>query len=104
MAWTSIKDAEVTYLNKSGFGVKVVERNKFGDRESKQFFTLWFKAEHGLVVGQIINVSGYLSAKVGEPWTDNDGNERRTAELSLNSPRIDTASSIPTPTDDDLPF
>jgi len=40
------------------------------------------------VVGDVVSLSGVLSAKVGEPWRGRDGNERRSVEFALRFPRI----------------
>jgi hypothetical protein len=97
MAFVQIKDATVTRVNRAGFGVQVKEP----DRESggKTFkgdrFTVWFTAPHGLTEGDMVSVSGFLAAKMGEPWTDREGNERRSVELSVNSPRVEGWPSKP---------
>ena len=91
MSIVKIKDATVTRVNRNGFGVQVQEPEKQsngrtfkGDR-----FTVWFTSEHGLSEGDKVSLSGFLAAKVGEPWTDRDGNQRTSVELSVNSPRLD---------------
>lgn len=91
MAEITIKDATVTRVNSRGFGVQVKE----ADRESggKTFkgdkFTLWFTSPSGLSEGDTVSVKGFLAAKVGEPWTDRERNERRSVELSVNNPRVE---------------
>lgn len=91
MALINIKDATVTRVNRNGFGVQVKEADRTvngktfkGDR-----YTVWFTSPHGLSEGDTVSVSGFLAAKVGEPWSDREGNERRSVELSVNSPRVD---------------
>jgi hypothetical protein len=89
MAIVSLKEVPVTYLNQNGNGVKVTESNESKGRTFTQQYTLWFKDPSGLSVGDIISVSGFLSAKLGKPWTDREGVERQSVELSINEPRLD---------------
>ena len=91
MAIVSLKEATVTRVNRSGFGVQVKEadREQGGKTFKGDRYTVWFKEAHGLIEGDIVSVSGFLASKVGEPWTDREGNERRSVELSVNSPRLD---------------
>lgn len=95
MAIISLKEVPVTYLNQTGNGVEVTESHESKGRTFSQKFKLWFNDPSGLAVGDIISVSGFLSAKLGKPWTDRDGNVRQAIELSVNSPRLegDTSSS-----------
>jgi hypothetical protein len=94
---------EVTRLDNSGFGLLVVEKTVSGERTFTQRYKLWFKEPHGLAVGQTVNVSGFLGAKVGDPWNDkNTGEERRSVELSINQPRID--GSVTAAANSDEPF
>lgn len=88
MAIVNLKQVEVARVNSRGHGVQVVEKWESKGKTGQTRFTVWFDAPHGLEVGQKIDVSGFLAAKVGEPWTDRDGNQRTSVELSLNSPRI----------------
>lgn len=90
MALVNIKDATVTRVNRSGYGVQVKEADRqvsgksvYGDR-----YTIWFKEYSGLSEGDTVSVSGFLGAKVSE-WTDKEGNLRHTVELSVNSPRVE---------------
>ena len=90
MALVFLKDVKVVALFKSG--VKVVESStsKAG-KDYEERWTLW-STDLGVQVGDVIaNVSGFLGAKVGKPWTGNDGTERVSVELSVNSPRIDAS-------------
>lgn len=88
MAIIQLKQVEVARVNSRGHGVQVVEKWESKGKTGQTRFTVWFDSEHGLSVGDKIDVSGLLGAKVGEPWTDRDGNQRTSVELSLNSPRI----------------
>lgn len=101
MAIVNIKDAEVTRLHRTGNGVQVVEVYK----EFKTYYTVWFSEPSGLREGDRVSLSGFLSVKVGEPWTDKDGLERRSAEISINSPRLNSSASAPADSfDPSMPF
>lgn len=86
MALVNIKDATVTRVNRSGFGVQVKEADR-GEFKGNRFM-VWFKEPHGLTEGDTVSLSGFLGAKVSE-WTDREENVRHTVELSVNSPRVD---------------
>jgi hypothetical protein len=88
MAIVQVKDVTVTYVNKVGTGVKVTEQNESRGKVYKQSYTVWFDKAHNLAVGDVVSLSGFLSAKISEPWTDRDGNQRTSVELSINSPRL----------------
>jgi hypothetical protein len=91
MALISLKNVEVTRVNRVGYGVQVTDSNEAAGRTYKTRYTVWFTEEHGLREGDVVNVSGFLGAKVGDPYTDKvTGEERRGVELSVNSPRLDT--------------
>jgi len=90
MAIIRLKEVTVTRLNNTGNGVKVTESNESGGKTYKTRFTCWFDEPSGLREGDIVSLSGFLGAKVGDPWTGNDGQERRSVEYSINKPRIDT--------------
>ena len=92
MAIVNLKDVTVERLNGKGFGVKVAEKFQVQGNDRKTQYTVWFKEPHGLSEGDIVSLSGFLSAKVGDPWTGQDGQERRSVELSLNDPRIQAGS------------
>jgi hypothetical protein len=100
MAIVQLKNVEVIGVNQSGFGIRVVEQSERDGKTYSQRFTLWFKEAHGLNVGTKINASGFLGTKVGEPWTDNNGLERRSVEVSLNNPRLEGTPAQ----SDDTPF
>lgn len=77
-------------MNRVGHGVQVIDSNEAKGRIYKTRYTVWFTEEHGLREGDIINVSGVLGAKSGEPYPDKvTGELRHPVELSVNSPRID---------------
>lgn len=87
MAIVKLKDVPVTYVNGRGFGVKVTETSESRGKAFKQQYTLWFDEPHGLTVGDVVSVSGFLSAKVGT-WQDREGNDRNSVELSVNKPEL----------------
>lgn len=95
MAIIQLKNVEVARVNQKGHGVQVVEKWEQAGKERSQRFTVWFDAEHGLSVGDKIDVSGLLGAKIGEPWTDREGQQRQSVELSVNSPRIGSSPAAP---------
>ena len=95
MAIVSLKQVEVVHVNQKGHGVKVVEKWEKNGKSGQTRFTVWFDSEHGLSVGDRIDVSGLLGAKIGEPWTDRDGNQRQSVELSVNSPRLASSPAAP---------
>ena len=99
MAIVQLKNVEVTRLNGTGNGFGVKEENTSNGKTYKTFWTVWSKEPHGFRVGQTINVSGFLSSKVGEPKTGTDGVERRYVELSINSPRFDEQQTHATASD-----
>lgn len=92
MAVVRLKDVEVMRVNRTGNGVQVAEKFTAGGKERQTRFTVWFDEPHGLSVGDVVSVSGFLGAKVGDPWTGDDGVERRSVELSVNRPRIEAGS------------
>lgn len=95
MAIIQLKQVEVARVNSRGHGVQVVEKWESKGKTGQQRYTVWFDSEHGLSVGDVIDVSGMLGAKVGEPWTDRDGQQRTSVELSVNSPRIGSSPAAP---------
>jgi hypothetical protein len=93
MAILNLKDVTVARLNNSGNGFSVLEQNESKGKTYKTYFSIWATEPHGLSIGDVISLSGFLSAKVGDPWTGNDGQERRSVELGINSPRMDKEST-----------
>jgi hypothetical protein len=89
MSIVQLKNVEVTRLNNSGTGFGVKEENTSNGKTYTTYWSIWPKDGHQFQVGQRINVSGFLSTKVGDPKTGTDGVERRYVELSINSPRFD---------------
>lgn len=88
MAIVNLKNVTVQFVN-SGKGFKVLEETTSGGKTYKQQYTVWADAGHGYKVGDVVpEVSGFLGAKIGKPWTDRDGQERQSIELSINSPRF----------------
>lgn len=93
MAIVKLRDVEVTRVNNSGFGVQVAEKFQVQGKDRQTRFTVWFEEPHGLTVGDRVSLSGFLGAKVGEPWVGQDGQERRSVELSVNKPRIEDSAN-----------
>ena len=93
MAIVKLKEVTVTRLNNTGNGVQVTETNESGGKTYKTRFTVWFDEPSGLREGDIVSLSGFLGAKVGDPWTGDDNQERRSVEFSINKPRIDTGEA-----------
>lgn len=89
MALVKLKDVEVVRLNRTGFGVVVAEKFQVQGKERQTRFMVWFDEPHGLQVGQTVSLSGFLGAKVGDPWVGQDGQERRSVELSVNKPKLE---------------
>jgi len=93
MAIVKLKEVTVTRLNNTGNGIQVTEANESGGKTYKTRFTVWFDSASGLREGDIVSLSGFLGAKVGDPWTGDDGQERRSVEYSINKPRIDAGET-----------
>jgi hypothetical protein len=87
MALVNLKDVTVTRVNSNGYGFGVKEENESGGKTYTTYWTIWAKEPHGLTVGDVISVSGFLTAKVSEPKAG-DPTKRVFADLSINSPRI----------------
>lgn len=88
MAIINLKDVTVTRLNGKGHGLKVTEQSESKGKTFKTTYTVWFNEPSNLSVGDVVSLSGFLGAKVGDPWKGDDGQERRSVELSVNQPRI----------------
>jgi len=102
VAIVNLKNVTVQFVN-SGKGFKVLEESTSGGRTFKQQYTVWADPGHGYNVGDTIpEVSGFLGAKVGKPWTDREGQERQSIELSINSPRF--VGSAPQQAASEVPF
>lgn len=94
MATVTVENAEVIKINSVGFGVKVLEKQTRDGQEFTQRFTLWFKEPSGLKEGDRVTVTGFLGAKVSEPWNDKVTNEeRRSVELNINAPRLSASTA-----------
>lgn len=95
MALVSLKNVKVYATFSKGF--RVVEEFTHRNGETyKTRWTVWADAmESGPIrEGDVINVSGFLSARVNE-WTDTEQQVHHSVELSLNSPRIDRGEEKP---------
>ncbi|QKS15702.1 hypothetical protein HUN59_05245 [Curtobacterium sp. Csp2] len=91
MALVSIKNGTVNRLNQSGFGFSVIEQNESNGKTYRSYYKIWPKEDAGVSIGDIVNVSGFLSVKVNEP--NQEG--KVYADVSLNSPRIERVGSVP---------
>ena len=108
IAYVSGNVERVLTGNFTGVGMVIGEsyKDKQGELRTTRF-TAWFDEDPGVNTGDVITVSGFLSAKVDE-WTDKDGQPRVSAKMSLNKAKVShkeaplaTASAT---ADDDLPF
>lgn len=94
----TIENVTVQFVN-SGKGFKVLEEKVSGGTTYKSQWMIWADAGHGFKVGdRIAKISGLHGAKQGKPWTDRDGNERQSIDLSINNPHIEKAAA------EDVPF
>lgn len=97
MAIVQLKDVQVTRIDQNGNGVQVVDANERNGVTYKTFWKLWFKESSGLVVGDVVSVSGYVGAKAGNVRKDKDGNvvisedgsPERYVDLSVNNPKVE---------------
>ncbi len=104
MAIINVRNATVQFVN-SGKGFKILEESTSNGRTFKQQYTVWADAGHGYNVGDVIpEVSGFLGAKIGKPWTDREGQERTSVELSINSPRFSGVQAQQPAYNDATPF
>ena len=102
----NLEDAVVTGIYSNGGIVHATISNESNGKTFTNKWTLWFKdTSHGLTVGDIVNISGFPSMKVSDPFVGNDGVERRSVERSVNSPRVTTkVSAIQEQPNADTPF
>lgn len=84
MAIVQLKNVKVYATFSKGF--RVIEESK--GRDGKDYSTRWtvWSDTLGVAEGDVVSLSGFLSAKVNE-WSK-DGETRHSVELSLNSPRL----------------
>ena len=97
MAIVQLKDVTVSRVNRTGNGVKVLEESNTNGKTYKTYFSVWFTEPHGLSEGDKVSLSGFLGARIGEPWTDRDGNTRTSVELSVNNPRLSDGARVALP-------
>lgn len=73
-----------------------------GGEERRSWYTAWFKSDPRVEVGQIVSVSGFVSAKTRT--YDSPSGPKTTVDVSVNGARlIDAAPPIaPEPSTDDL--
>jgi|TARA_R110000744_G_scaffold32469_4_gene75985 hypothetical protein len=103
MAFINIKKASVNRIIE-GYGFEAV--NNFTDRsgtERQERFTVWTKDEVP-TVGQVMDISGIVSAKVEE--FEKDGEMIRYAGIHVNNPRLTLLEDAPSPSPalEDMPF
>lgn len=106
MAIIRIENAEIVGKN-NGKGFRVIDEKEYGGKTYQQRFTVWAD-NTTLNVGDRVTVEGNLGAKIGQ-WTDREGHERTSLELSVNNPIVKTlqpaeVSYSYVPTSDDTPF
>ena len=92
MALVNLKNVKVYATFSKGFRVVEESTSKNGETY-KQRWTVWATAEESGKIreGDVVSLSGFVSARVND-WTDKDGNEKHSVELSVNSPRIEGGS------------
>lgn len=90
MAKITIENAVVdrVFTTQYGAGVAVHETfEKKDGTEGKSYYTLWMKEEPDLEEGQVVSASGFLGTKIRE-YTDRDGNDRQTVDVSVRGARL----------------
>lgn len=76
-----------------GFSLKETSQSKDG-REFTRYWTAFPKAEHAADLGDKVEVTGFLGAKVSDPKTDSDGNERRYVDLTVNQATVKILEAV----------
>lgn len=110
MAIISLENVQVTRLNNTGHGLSVLESNEKDGKTYKRYYKVWFKEPHGLNVGDVISLTGFPDASIGEPYEDRTGTMRTPVNWAINSPRLSkTTPAAPqaepwAATDGDEPF
>lgn len=89
MALVSIKNGTVNRLNQSGHGFTVIEQSESNGKTYRSYYKVWPKEDAGVSIGDIVNVSGFLSVKATEP--NQDG--KVFVDVSLNNPRVERVGS-----------
>lgn len=92
MAIITVKDVQVTRLNNTGHGLSVLESSEKEGKTYKRYYKVWFKEPHGLNVGDVVSISGFPDAAVGEPYEDRTGVMRTPVNWAINSPRVITSA------------
>lgn len=75
MAFASITGT-VDYAKRGNKGFTVIESWQAQGKDIKRRWNVWFEQETQLEIGQQVSLSGILSTKIGEPWTDREGATR----------------------------
>ena len=88
MAFVTI-EGRVDFVKRGGKGYTVIESwESRGDTHSRRW-AVWFKDETPMDVGVPVKLTGVLGGKVGDPWTDREGQERPGGvEWTLNNARF----------------
>ena len=97
MAIITVKDAQVTRLNNTGHGLSILESTNSDGKTYKRYYKVWFKEPHGLNVGDVVTISGFPDAAIGEPYEDRTGTMRTPVNWAINSPRILDNAPAPAP-------
>lgn len=77
---------EVTRTFYNGRGAEVTESFAAGGKDIKKRWACWFENEHGLNVGQQVEVSGIHSDEVSE-W-EKDGEVKHNVKRSINKTKV----------------
>lgn len=99
MAFVNVEGTvERTFFD--GRGAEVVERFTVKGREITKRWTCWFDAEHGLIVGDSVKVSGLHGDELNT-W-EKDGETKHSVKRSINKARVDgnTSQTPPAPAGD----
>lgn len=88
-------DGKIERIFQDGRCVKVVESTEKDGKTYTSRYTAWFENSPGLVEGQQVNISGFLSVKQGKPWTDRENIERTSIDVNINRARVDADKNGP---------
>ncbi|PPG34511.1 hypothetical protein [Rathayibacter sp. AY2B9] len=98
MAFANITGT-VDYAKRGGKGYTVIEAWQAQGKDMKRRWAVWFDEETPLTVGQQVSLSGVLSTKIGEPWTDREGATRPGGvEHTINKARFRDHKDAPAAT------
>lgn len=101
MAFVNIKNGIVTKAKNGGKGYIVEEQFKRQDgTDGKQKWNVWFEDADQLTEGQVVNLGGIYSSKVGE--FDGQDDLVRFVDRSINKARL--SDEQPEQVDEETPF